>query len=750
MSTCAYDNLADSTAMAQGYNSEGMHSCLSEGLQVCRRIGRLGCINCFREYAADVYLAADDLPLALHQAHLIASATGLRTERGDRRWLGARYQAWVMLLEGQLESAEQAARQSVELTEVPEVSLPLFARLRATPMLETVLLLSGQALPEDVQVADRPAEGEYPLSDLLAAEAVALAAACRDDHAAAITTLSRWDRQLVQRGCLHEWFEVRLRLTAAHLLAGKRSQAETLAAQLRTKAQQTRDWLTLRRLERLMDPEVPPAPVPLLLPLSTGPFAGSTPAVSVAVPAPPAEPRGETASYAEKAETPLGQVLSALQERVEAAAEDEQASLLNEVLGHPAASVTHPSDAAVLLSLAAQLLDVPGRGRAVWTWAEAFPARFPQHAGVLNMLAWLGFRLGATAETLNPGQGLEETLSPEAVDRLFRQSLDLDPNQVAHFARAGLFYLNIDNQGEAERCLARGFRLDRTSSFLAQRLAEVYQRTDRPRDALMVLDTCLREGGDDPELAWQAGMVALDLEQWDSLLTYLERYEEQLPGGPATAYYRAFGLLALDRPSEALALLDEKAPVPGSEYVEVLRACARAACGQTEAFRRFLEGLVVDLRLSQWTEVPRGEMVRLFGRLWKATDCLTADEPLRTQLADLLLETALAPDDLFEEVRQRVEKEEGVNFYRCVLHQPLDEHWPASRGCLPNEEDWQRYRALWGVLAPDEEEAGRLALEWQARCYPLAAEVLDVQVESEGYTDRPGVVWQGFREGDED
>ena len=53
------------------------------------------------------------------------------------------------------------------------------------------------------------------------------------------------------------------------------------------------------------------------------------------------------------------------------------------------------------------------------------------------------------------------------------------------------------------------------------------------------------------------------------------------------------------------------------------------------------------------------------------------------------------------------------------------------------------------MLARDEDEAGRLVLQWQRRCYPLSAEVDQVQLDSEGYTDKLGVVWQGFREGEE-
>ncbi|MCA9071683.1 MAG: hypothetical protein KDA84_22305, partial [Planctomycetaceae bacterium] len=68
MSSCAYDNLATHTAEKEGYNSDGVHDCINDGIQVCRRTGKLECVTCFREYATDVYRAADDLDMALHYA----------------------------------------------------------------------------------------------------------------------------------------------------------------------------------------------------------------------------------------------------------------------------------------------------------------------------------------------------------------------------------------------------------------------------------------------------------------------------------------------------------------------------------------------------------------------------------------------------------------------------------------------------------------------------------------------------------
>ncbi|MCA9033444.1 MAG: hypothetical protein KDA66_21695, partial [Planctomycetaceae bacterium] len=67
MSSCAYDNLAEATGMVSGYNSDGMHECIADGIQICRQTGKLECIQCFREYASDVYLASDDQEMVRHQ-----------------------------------------------------------------------------------------------------------------------------------------------------------------------------------------------------------------------------------------------------------------------------------------------------------------------------------------------------------------------------------------------------------------------------------------------------------------------------------------------------------------------------------------------------------------------------------------------------------------------------------------------------------------------------------------------------------
>ena len=83
------------------------------------------------------------------------------------------------------------------------------------------------------------------------------------------------------------------------------------------------------------------------------------------------------------------------------------------------------------------------------------------------------------------------------------------------------------------------------------------------------------------------------------------------------------------------------------------------------------------------------------------------------------------------------------------MTQPVGEEWPELSCCLAHEKEIAGYRASWGVLAKDEDEAVALALNWQEKSYSgLKPEsVVATPMDDSRYTDQPGIVWQGFREG---
>jgi tetratricopeptide (TPR) repeat protein len=740
MSACAYDNLAKHTALIQGYNSEGVHACIGEGIEVCRRTGKLRCITCFREYATDVYTASDDLEMALHFARLVS---GLPAEAAaaERRWVGAKDEATVLLLAGRLDAAEGAARRALELA--PAYHNPLDACLETMPLLESILLLAGR---QDAFVRefgtpprDLPA-GESPMLDLRWDRRDALAACCRGDYAAAIQIHTRWDRWLTEHQCLDFWFETRLLLLAAHRLAGNADRLAALGQQLEAKAQKARDWLTLRRLARLLDPDEPASPLALAGRLTFGSYAGSPSAPSAAAPpsAAPAAAEG-TATPA----TPLDARLQEFFTRLTTTGEDPavREAVLTELIALAPDTVEHPFDAIRLLHLVGIALGEGSPGQAIWTWGRALAARFRQEAGVLNLLAAIGDQLRSGSDAT-----LAESIPGEEVARLFRESLDLDAHNAGNFARAGAYHLAQENVGEAERCLARAFRLNRASSFVALRLADVYNRTERPADALAVLDLCLREGSEDPAVAWQAVLTASNLRQYESVLTYAERFESLEPGQQWIHYYRAVALLELRQPHKALEAVDEEERrSPAHTFVHaVLRAAATAALGEAERCRRHTAE-VLAIRLATVDYLTLTGLANLTERLWAASACLSADDPLRVELAERLLVAGLGPDAFFAAERQQEEEVDGVNFYHCTVRQPLDEQWSDSPGCLPGQEGWGEYWLRWGVLARDEAEAEQIALAWQKRCAAAPATVEACEPQSGGYKDRPGVVWQGYR-----
>jgi hypothetical protein len=63
---------------------------------------------------------------------------------------------------------------------------------------------------------------------------------------------------------------------------------------------------------------------------------------------------------------------------------------------------------------------------------------------------------------------------------------------------------------------------------------------------------------------------------------------------------------------------------------------------------------------------------------------------------------------------------------------------------LVGQEKWQSYVARWGVLAQDVTQAEQFARDWQMRCSLGPCELIAIDLQSDGYKDKLGVVWQGY------
>jgi hypothetical protein len=468
-------------------------------------------------------------------------------------------------LTGQLEAAEEAAEVG-GFTDAPQMNLPLFAKLRATPTLDTVQMLAAETAAGRWRShwVSRRGRIRSTTSEGMTARRLRSATTTTRDPARRIASCRAQRTQRVVR--------VRPAATAPscwRAITGRPRRGEATGG-------------TGDEVARLADAAATSAPDgsrneadagPLLMPLPSGPFAGDA-GCGVSVPA--ALRSNSPRPGGGRARNPLHGVLEPCGSRSRKPEEAEtRTRLLDFVLAHRAGAVSHPRDATLLLYLASRLSDVPGRGSDIWAWAEPLATAFPQDAGVLNLLAWVAFRLGATAEDANPNQGLEEKLSPDNVDKLFRRSLDLDPNELAHFARAGMFYLNVNNMGEAERCLARGFAsIAQAASWrcgwprcigrpigraIAHGAGHVLREGARARNGA--------PGGDD------AGSRTVD-----ALVTYLGA-RRAAAGRVWTSYYRAVGLLELQRQRRrARSSTRRQGEPPGTLHLDLLRA--RAAAGR--------------------------------------------------------------------------------------------------------------------------------------------------------------------------
>lgn len=762
MTACLYENLADSTGMANGYNSDGMHQCISDGLQVCRRTGKLQCIACFREYASDCYYSADDLLMARNQCEaLVARETGW-SDRGDRRYFAASKVARIHLLEGRVEKALESIQQALKLIDIEGVHYKMHCRMRILSIMDTIHILAGlerinwsAAHPRGLPVNPVP-EGEWPELEMFIALNDALEACCEGEAEKAINILTEWDRRLDPGKSVHVWFELRLRLVAAMILADRRAQATRVAEQLKQHAEKASDYLTIRRLNRLLDESIPAEPLATVEPFLSGLFADKTAAHAEPTPAPttastptvPPEPaEAETSEPQEREQTEFQAMLMELMSEFVTAHEEPEKleKVVQQFLAIQAGQTDGYEDAAMAIHLATIVAVNSKRVNDFWVWARQFETQYADEPSVLSMVAVMAQNLRDA-----PDSSLAEELSDDELIRRHQLILSMDRDRVGNHLRAGNFYLDIGNEGEAERCLARAFRLDRTCSPAASQLSNIYRHTDRPRDALEVLDICLREGAEDPDLAMEATTMALLVGQFEAALSYAdlaENFSEE--EFTWLNYYRSIAQIELGRQADALASIELEAghQHENSLHLDILRACAHVDSGNLNEGQQWL-AKVNQHRLTQADQLTFNALCRLFDMLWRrlAESALPANHAERIQFESTMVAAGLAPDEFFtRDLTNREEDEPDVHCFVVLLRQELNEDWKDSRGCLAGQEHWESYLAQWTVLAEDEEDAGERAKDWQQKCAGGLCEILQIDIESGPYRDSPGVVVQGMR-----
>ncbi len=401
-----------------------------------------------------------------------------------------------------------------------------------------------------------------------------------------------------------------------------------------------------------------------------------------------------------------------------------------------------------LLHLMTFVTPPPGDADAerTWQWAQQLSALNSGDAVTLNLFATIACQMYLNHE---PGLG-NAPITKEQIAEMMRRSLDMDPTRASNFERAGEFFARIGEDSEAERCFARAFRLDRARTSAALSLADIYARSDRPSDALEVLDMSLREGKGDARAAWQASVLSSYLQKYEAALTYLNRFAQDAPDNPWLYFYRAQACLALQRSDEALAAARKFAEgEPDRGFT--IKLLETAAIGQTRDRAATVASLEQFLseKLATVDYMAPQALAKLFDFLWSACEWLSESEPARQQLLKLMISSGMTPERYFEAVRTARPKEEGISFYVVQLAQPLPSGWSELGCCGPGQQDWKSYSMRYGVLSTSQAKAERIAMEFHMSSGLGPAGLQHVQTFDQEYIDSPGIVWQSVPESEQ-
>lgn len=755
MGACAYEVLAEATGELEGYNSEGMQECLTGGIEVCHRIGKLSCVGCFREYAYDIHQAADDYELARFHCHQVMKQGDQFSERGDRRWLATLKLGTLDVYEGELELARQKFEMAWDLAQLETVNDIPAAKFGVAIELHFLNLIEGKPTDPrfDELVTGLPPRGECVEYDLDRdyVDAMQLALSAKWDQAEEL--LAKWHRFCKQQKSISRWLESGIRLVACKRLRGDIAAAKRIAAPLEAAATKANDWSSLRRLNSCLDQSVSITPIGTIIKNSKLHPGDNSRAITTENGPSPTPPYHELSN-----DTPLYSWLNDLGERLHKAL-DEQGEELDidtfrdELMLSQNRDWSNPEDIARALHYMTYLVTPGADFKRIWEWANKMVQGFQETGYLISILARLGMGISA-AERFNQitkidfenfSGSLPPTLiSNERLDQLVRKSLQLDSSGVNNNFRAAEVFEYIDNLGEAERCYARAFKLDRSRTDAALSLAKIYSVTDRNSDSHYVLDLCIREGGDSPELYFEAAMRAHNLGMYELLVSYLTTFLERYPPTQWGYYYLAIGLLETKKLNESLdAIQKEISEFKGEGiHIESILAAANAQLGNNAIATKAVEKSF-QMSLSEIDDLTSEGVSSALERLWRAAK-LIGNKGLISKMEKRLLCSGFAPEEYFVEQRA-LQKPKDLNLYHVTVLQPLDEDWEDSLDRLPDQEDWSGYIAHWGVLAENEEQAEELVLAEQAKCYPLEPEVLEVESGEEPLHDRIGVVFQGVR-----
>ena len=715
VSACGYDNLAKHTASKYGYNSPFVHGAVDDGIHVCRRTGKLECVDCFREYATDICLASADYEMGEHHARLCATSTARDNieQEENRKHIGYRNLVMLSLSQGQLGAALEMLEESFSTASAYHDALD--ANIVSGVYAERLFWLLGRetelsqylaehGLPDGIPAI--PSQDENPGLFLMKTINEALILVCEKKPLDAAKMLEQMERYLLARENLHHWFDMRVQRLAALLFAKElglefsETEWSRLAEELRHRASHAHQWSAILSLDAMLDGRVRLNPLGIPFPIDLGRFATPGTPKSAAVmqmvlplveKTPESQSNTEKPASKEQERTPLeieaaswyGELDSLWNELEMHRREQEwkgtdlpfpkqeeldrkEAELYEKIMQWTPESKADeqgtPLSDLDFLGLYHQLhrltlLKNPDYIKEVWNRLQSFQRKFPERGRVLASLAFhaLMYRLHAEQVSVEPESlGLP---TKSELEQMVSKAFEFDPNRVGVATTAGLIYRTHENSREAQRYFTRACQLDRLNDYATVSLAELYKEGDRPKDAIATIDVYLRAGGRHPGLLWEGMNLAFWNSAAQQFLLYYDLYRQQQDFNPAIETMRIGALVQSEKYDEAeksLDALDEYLEEPARD-----RLFAHALCrarSQRDDWRQAFEQ-ALQTREDSPTESLLGNAWDPCEPLWEFVATLPETDSHRIEFEQFLFQRNLVPQSLFIPDRPESEDE---------------------------------------------------------------------------------------------
>lgn len=725
-SSCAYDNLALATANIEGFNSEGMYEAVTEGIEKCRQTGKTQCITCFREYSVQVSMAADDLELAAKQAHQLA-LRGKDAAQHDRRAVAWKDLGRIQILAGDLESSLQSFDQALAVAK--DYHDPQDIELSTHRYFDLVysLLDRPKEYEEFCKTHPRPKLAEVKechVAELLNDHVLAVKACIRKDFETAIQIRTKWIDWAKESHNLAEWFELQILLICALKLKDPEHDVSMLVEETRTKAVEKRDWLTLKRLTCLEHPDFTINPLGTIAPFLHGHYAAKDQSpdkvegthseeskVGVPTDSNPKDQSDKTDSV-----TPMMTLFQETTEKLQNGKDQPEiiAALVSDLKEVIPNSLENAKDASFYLRMLAWAFQLGLDVKKLWKQAKFVAKLYPKDPAVTGLFADL-------ADAYRVLEGETDRPSTEEVDKLYQAALELDISHVQTYFNAGVFYKSIDRVSEGERCFARACRLDRSWGPAALALAEIYLNSERPTDAVDVLDLAIRHGCTDPNVVWQAGLGAFRLEKWIRSISYFQLFRQIIDDQPFTQYYTALALCQLEKYQEAIEAIEIEVKInPGIAFAaHSIKCLCYANLGEKKKAQSEID-YCLNFPFASIKALNVSGMSKASERIRQAA-LILEDQNRGDMIVERALKAGIVSGEFFAEQRalNKTREEVELCLYEVSINQPLPNEWKDDIDCPAWETNWQGYQVNWLVIAPTEEQAEAMAMAYQKTCASL-------------------------------